>query len=154
MNAEFIKFIQEEVKKLHKLTLLKEEKRTINKKLIQLNENYEPLDSYDNLFQRYTEPRDAIHSAIIGYNHAIKSNNTGMADKISGNLKSHLESMNYDWKKDPYALEVLGDFLNESKWMQKAFSKKGGSLHSALGVPKDEKISVSKMKQALANPKR
>lgn len=79
MNSEITKFIQEEVTKLHKLTILKEEKDRINKQLTQ---------------------------------------------------------------------------LNEGNWMQKAFTKKKeGSLHDALGVPEDEKISVSKMKTALADPK-
>lgn len=78
MNEEFKKFIQKEVKKLHKITLLEEAKRQIEEDL---------------------------------------------------------------------------KLLKEEKWMQKAFKKKEGSLHSALGVPEDEKISVSKMKQALSNPK-
>ena len=38
-----------------------------------------------------------------------------MADKISGNLKSYLDTKKYDWKKDPHALEILGDFVGESK---------------------------------------
>jgi hypothetical protein len=78
MDSKLRNFIQEEIKRLHKITLLKEEKRKINEELLQ---------------------------------------------------------------------------LNEDKWMQKAFSKKEGSLHNALGVPEGKKIPVSKMRQALANPK-
>lgn len=43
--------------------------------------------------------------------------------------------------------------LNEENWMGKAFGRKEGSLHKDLGVPEGEKISVTKMKQALSNPK-
>lgn len=80
MNEEFKKFIQEEVKKLHQITLLENEKIQIEKELKILEEG-------------------------------------------------------------------------EKKWMQKAFSKKEGSLHDALDVPEDKKIPVYKMKKALANPK-
>jgi len=37
----------------------------------------------------------------------------------------------------------------EKDWMQKAFSKNKGGLHKALGVPKGEDISVTKMASAL-----
>jgi hypothetical protein len=80
MNSEFKNFVQKEIKKLHKITLLKEEKK-----------------------------------------------------RIEDELQLMAES--------------------EKKWMQKAFSKKEGSLHKELGVPEGEKIPVSKMKKALTNPK-
>lgn len=56
-------------------------------------------------------PKQAIEKATTDYNFAIKSNNEGQANKIAGNLKSYLESQNYNWKKDPYALEILSDFI-------------------------------------------
>ena len=40
-------------------------------------------------------------------------------------------------------------YEEEKDWMQRAFSKKKGSLHKALGVPEDEDISVTKMASAL-----
>ena len=62
-------------------------------------------------FYQGMNPKQAIEKATTDYNFAIKNNNGGQANKIAGNLKSHLESQNYDWKKDPYALEILSDFI-------------------------------------------
>jgi len=62
-------------------------------------------------FYQGMNPKQAIEKATTDYNFAIKSNNEGQANKIAGNLKSHLESQKYNWKKDPYALEILSDFI-------------------------------------------
>ena len=62
-------------------------------------------------FYQGMNPKQAIEKATTDYNFAIKSNNESQANKIAGNLKSHLESQNYNWKKDPYALEILSDFI-------------------------------------------
>jgi len=44
----------------------------------------------------------------------------------------------------------LKQIIKEEKdWMQKAFGKHPGKLHRALGIPEDETISVSKMRDAL-----
>lgn len=56
-----------------------------------------------------------IQDARMQINHAIKSNNQGLANKIAGNLKSQLEFSGYNWKQDPYALEILSDYINEGK---------------------------------------
>ncbi len=46
--------------------------------------------------------------------------------------------------------QKLKQFIQEEKdWMQKAFGKHPGKLHRALGIPEDETISVSKMRDAL-----
>jgi len=69
-------------------------------------------DSQQTNFYKNLHPKQAIEKAAIDYNLAVKQNNTGQADKIVGNLKSYLESQNYNWKQDPRALELLSDFLN------------------------------------------
>jgi len=79
MNENLKKFIQEEVQKLYKITLLEEAKKQIEKDLKLLEEGKMPSS------------------------------------------------------------------LSEKKWMQKAFEKKKGSLHQTLDVPKDEKISDTKI---------
>ena len=56
-------------------------------------------------------PTDAINKAKLEYDHAIKTQNIGLANKIAGNLKTHLDSNNYNWKQDPNALEILSDFV-------------------------------------------
>lgn len=66
-----------------------------------MNENF-----YQNL-----QPKEAIQKATVDHSSAVKQNNSGQADKIAGNLKAHLESLGYNWKQDPYAMEILGDFL-------------------------------------------
>ena len=43
------------------------------------------------------------------------------------------------WRK------YLQGLLEDKKWIQKAIEKPG-SLHTALGVPQDEKIPASKLK--------
>lgn len=53
--------------------------------------------------------KHAIEKAKLDYNLAIKQNNTGLADKILGNLKSRLDELKYNW--NPYALELLNDYL-------------------------------------------
>lgn len=68
--------------------------------------------------------KQAIEKAKTEYSHAIKLNNQGLGDKILGRLKSYLESQNYDWKQDPYATELLADYLSEvakSKAQQRLF---------------------------------
>lgn len=62
-------------------------------------------------FYQNLQPKEAIQKAMVDHNHALKQNNTGQADKIAGNLKSHLELHKYNWQQDPYAMEVLGDFV-------------------------------------------
>ena len=53
-----------------------------------------------------------IQQAKVNRDKAIKGGNEGMADKIEGNLLKKLQDLNYDFKKDPDAMEVLGDFLD------------------------------------------
>lgn len=67
-------------------------------------------ESFENLYKGL-DPKRAIEKAKVDYTHAIKMNNDGLANKISANLKSYLDSQRYDWKKDPYALEILSDFI-------------------------------------------
>lgn len=66
-------------------------------------------------FYQEMNPKQAIEKATVDYNFALKKNNEGQADKIAGNLKAHLESLNYNWKSDAHALEILSDFLGENK---------------------------------------
>jgi len=65
-----------------------------------------------NLYQNL-DPKQAVQKASVDHRYAMKSNNQGQADKIAGNLKSHLDSKNYNWKQDSYAMEMLGDYLQE-----------------------------------------
>lgn len=67
-------------------------------------------EEFSNFYQGMN-PKQAIEKATIDYNFAMKKNNESQANKIAGNLKSHLEAQNYDWKKDPYAVDILSDFV-------------------------------------------
>ena len=73
----------------------------------------------DNFYQNL-KPKEAIQKAMVDYNFALKKDNTGQADKIAGNLKSHLESQKYNWKQDPYAMEILSDFLEVEESIKEA----------------------------------
>lgn len=64
----------------------------------------------NNYYEELTA-KDAINKAKIEYDYTIKNNNIGLAEKIAANLKSHLDSINYNWKKDPYAIEILSDYI-------------------------------------------
>lgn len=67
-------------------------------------------ENIENLYQNMT-PKDAINKAKIEYDNATKTQNIGLANKIAGNLKTYLDSIDYNWKQDPYALEILSDFV-------------------------------------------
>jgi hypothetical protein len=71
-----------------------------------------PNDSVDenlNNFYQNMNPKDAIAKAKVDYTSAMKQNNQGLADKISGNLKTFLSSKGYNWNQDPSALEVIDE---------------------------------------------
>ena len=55
-----------------------------------------------------------ISKAKMERDKALKNGNDGLADKIEGRLKVKLDNLNYNWKADPDAMEVLGDFLEEA----------------------------------------
>lgn len=57
------------------------------------------------------QPKEAINKAKVEYNFAIKNNNDGQANKITSNLKQHLNQQQYDWKRDPQAMDILSDFI-------------------------------------------
>lgn len=59
---------------------------------------------------RNIEAEEIIQKAKVEYRHAMKINNEGLADKVLARLKDSLEAMNYDWKKDPNAIELLSDY--------------------------------------------
>lgn len=83
-----------------------------------------------NFFQGL-DPKKAIEKAKTEVEHANKSNNWAMGEKIGGQLKSYLDSKHYNWKQDPHALDILGDFVNENE---------------VTDVAKDAKISASDLK--------
>ena len=56
-----------------------------------------------------------ISKARMERDKALKDGNDGLADKIEGKLKTQLDNLDYDWKSDSDAMEVLGDFLEEEK---------------------------------------
>lgn len=62
-------------------------------------------------FYQGMQPKQAIEKAKMDYNSAIKKGNEGQADKIVGNLKSFLDAHGYNWKQDPYAMEILSDYI-------------------------------------------
>ena len=70
-------------------------------------------EAYNNLFQETLTPKEAIDKATQEINHARKLDNPGLVDKITGQLKSWLDSIKYDWKKDAAAMELLGDYVSE-----------------------------------------
>ena len=53
-----------------------------------------------------------IQQARVNRDKAIKMGNEGMADKIEGNLLKKLQSLNYNFRQDPDAMEVLGDYFD------------------------------------------
>lgn len=76
------------------------------------NDDTESLQesTINNLYQGL-DVKKAIEKATTDYASAVKKNNESQADKIAGNLKNHLDSLKYNWKTDPYALEILSDFI-------------------------------------------
>lgn len=62
-------------------------------------------------FYENMKAKDAIEKARKDYDLAIKKNNESQANKIAGNLKDHLEYLNYAWEKDPLAVDILADFV-------------------------------------------
>jgi len=82
-----------------------------------LTENYEPVSEEESINDNYykeLDPKAAIDKATIDFQHANKTGNDGLANKIAGNLKIYLDYKQYDWKKDPKALEILDGFLDEN----------------------------------------
>lgn len=77
-----------------------------------LNEQIDTLNDNYNNYYKDLSAKDAIGKATMDLNHAKKVSNDGLVEKITSQLKEHLEKINYDWKKDPHALEILGDYLN------------------------------------------
>jgi len=59
--------------------------------------------------------RSLIQKTAEGVRHATKQGNNGLADRWAIKLKNELENQGYNWKRDPYALEILGDYLDESQ---------------------------------------
>ena len=77
-----------------------------------VNEGVEPKVNEDlGNFYDGMSPKDAIRKASVDHSFARRGGDVGRADKIVGNLKTHLEKQNYNWKTDPYALELLSDFI-------------------------------------------
>jgi len=66
-------------------------------------------EEFENFYQGM-DPEKAIQKAEIDYNYAMKNNNESKGNKILGNLKSHLENLNYNWMANPKSAELLGDF--------------------------------------------
>lgn len=62
-------------------------------------------------FYQGMQPKQAIEKAKVDYGLSIKKGNEGQADKIAGNLKSFLDAHGYNWKQDPYAMEILSDYI-------------------------------------------
>ena len=81
-------------------------------------------EDYSNYYQNL-DPKNAIAKAKIDHSNALKQNNQGLGDKIVGNLKSHLDSKGYNWKQDPYAMELIGE-----KAVSKAQQKFMGMVHA------------------------
>ena len=76
---------------------------------------YDEMNEDDNSnFYQNLQPKDAIIKAKNDQALAMKQNNQGQSDKISAQLKNHLDSKGYNYKQDPYATDVLGDFVQET----------------------------------------
>jgi len=75
------------------------------------------IDGTTLLFKEIKDIRNIkamISKAKMERDKALKDGNGGLADKIEGRLKVKLDNLNYNWKTDPDAMEVLGDFLEEA----------------------------------------
>lgn len=69
------------------------------------------FENFGNYYQDMT-PESAIEKAKLDFRLANKKGNVGQVDKILGNLKTHLDDIGYNWRQDPQALELLGDYLD------------------------------------------
>lgn len=74
-------------------------------------------DYVKNFESRNLEAEKLINKASIEHRHAIKTGNEGLADKISAKLKDDLEAIEYNWQQDPYAIELLGDYIGPADWV-------------------------------------
>jgi hypothetical protein len=111
------------------------------------NANLKIAEGLDNLYQNMN-PKDAIQKAAIDFNHATKTGNEAQANKVAGNLKSMLDSSSYNWKQDPYAMDILGDFVNENRKMtikEKAVSKSQQQLMGMAHAVQTGKLSPDKV---------
>jgi hypothetical protein len=81
MNENFKKFIQTEVKKLHKITLLEEAKKKIEKELNLINEDYE-LDQKENLNELHLLPTKARLVVISHLSDVQEMASTGDTQEI------------------------------------------------------------------------
>ena len=75
------------------------------------------IDGTTLLFKEIKDIRNIkamISKAKMERDKTLKNGNDGLADKIEGRLKVKLDNLNYNWKADPDAMEVLGDFLEEA----------------------------------------
>lgn len=59
--------------------------------------------------------KDLIQKTAVGVRHAMKQGNQGLADKWAVRLKDNLTKQGYNWKSDPDALEILGDYIEEAE---------------------------------------
>ena len=77
--------------------------------------------AYENKFESFlneggsmeTTADEIIQSSATKIRHAEKNGQPTV--KLVQNLKKELEDINYDWKKNPSAVELLGDFLKEGE---------------------------------------
>ena len=143
-ESELIKLVEKVVSNEMKRKALKE---TIKK-------NVSKVLKEDMNYNQGQDVKQAIDKSIIDYNYAIKSNNEGLANKIAGNLKTFLDSNNYNWKQDPRALEILGDFLGEAKKnspKKKKFDKVMGEFGAGtLKTPNGKEVTDKKQALAIA----
>ena len=93
--------------------------------------------------------KDSLEDILTSAGELYGSIGDEQQEKIVSDLIFALEEPLLD-----LALEVGGsdedsDLMEEDDWMQKAFSKKKGSLHHLLGVNPDKDIPIEKMRDAL-----
>jgi hypothetical protein len=65
----------------------------------------------ESLFFSNMTPKAAIEKARINIQSAKKKKNDALATKVEGQLLSFFKSIEYKWKRDPHALEILGEYV-------------------------------------------
>lgn len=111
-----------------------------------------PKQTYENKFLAFlneggsmeTTADEIIQSSATKIRHAEKNGQPTV--KLVQNLKKELEDINYDWKKNPSAVELLGDFLKEGEAAYEyEEGKKAGEAEEKKEMKKEGRMKMSEV---------
>ena len=107
---------------------------------------------YENKFEAFlnegesmeTTADEIIQSSAAKIRHAEKQGQPTV--KLVQNLKKELEDINYDWKKNPSAVELLGDFLKEGEAAYEyEKGKKAGEAKEKKAMKKEGRMKYNEV---------